>query len=164
MEYYISEGGQRIGPLQESELIARGITANTQVWCAGMATWAPACQVPSLAHIFYSQPAGSAYQQPYAPPYLQAPLPPKSWMVEAILVTLFCCLPLGIVGIVKASNASSRYAAGDYQGAEQASREAGKWTKWGFFLSLAGIALYLLIIVGVSIIMMTVSFSGNHSL
>ncbi len=28
--------------------------------------------------------------------------PPKNHLVEAILVTLFCCLPFGIVGIVNA--------------------------------------------------------------
>ena len=29
--------------------------------------------------------------------------PPKNWLVESILVTLFCCLPLGIAGIINAS-------------------------------------------------------------
>ena len=28
---------------------------------------------------------------------------PKTWLVESILVTLFCCLPFGIVGIVNAA-------------------------------------------------------------
>jgi len=33
--------------------------------------------------------------------------PPKSWLVESILVTLFCCLPFGIAGIVNASRVES---------------------------------------------------------
>lgn len=28
---------------------------------------------------------------------------PKTWMAESILVTVFCCLPFGIAGIVFAS-------------------------------------------------------------
>ena len=71
---------------------------------------------------------------------------PKTWLVESILVTLFCCLPLGIVGIIKAANVSSLYHAGRYQEAEQSSREAAKWTKWGFWLSLIGGILYGIVV------------------
>lgn len=35
---------------------------------------------------------------------------PKTWMAESILVTVFCCLPFGIAGIVFASKVSSLYA------------------------------------------------------
>lgn len=72
------------------------------------------------------------------------PAPPKNWLVESILVTIFCCLPLGIVGIVNASQVNSRMASGDYDGAERASREAGKWTKIGFFVGIGVIVLYFL--------------------
>jgi hypothetical protein len=43
-------------------------------------------------------------------------------------VTLFCCLPTGIVGIIYASQVSSRLSVGDYQGAVHASRLARLWT------------------------------------
>lgn len=69
---------------------------------------------------------------------------PKNWLVESILVTLFCCLPFGIVGIVNAANVNSRFDAGDLAGADKASQEAGKWTKIGFFVGLAGIVIYVL--------------------
>lgn len=72
------------------------------------------------------------------------PSQPKNWLAEAILVTLFCCLPLGIVAIVNAAQVSSRMATGDYEGAMRASREAGKWTKWSFFIGIAGIVLYMI--------------------
>lgn len=72
--------------------------------------------------------------------------PPKNWLVESILVTIFCCLPFGIVGIVNAANVNSRLAVGDYAGAVQASQQAGKWTKIGFFVSLAGLLLYIVFI------------------
>lgn len=77
----------------------------------------------------------------------QTPLPqtpPKNWLVESILVTLFCCLPFGVAGIVFASQVNSKFAAGDYNGAMQASRDAAKWTKIGFFVGLAVIAAYFI--------------------
>lgn len=77
--------------------------------------------------------------------------PPKTWLVESILVTLFCCLPFGIAGIVNAAKVESRFYANDIEGAQRASSEAGKWTKIGFFIGIAGIAIYfILMILGVA--------------
>lgn len=61
---------------------------------------------------------------------------PKNWLVESILATLFCCLPLGIVGIINAAKVNSTYDAGDVAGALKASGEAKKWTKLAFILGL----------------------------
>ena len=63
--------------------------------------------------------------------------PPKSWLIESILVTIFCCLPLGIVGIIHASKVENRFYAGDIEGAQRASLDAGKWTKITFFTGIA---------------------------
>lgn len=71
---------------------------------------------------------------------------PKNWLVESILVTLFCCLPFGIVGIINATNVNSKYDAGDLQGAIRASAEAGKWTKLGFWIGVGLVVLYLALI------------------
>jgi hypothetical protein len=68
---------------------------------------------------------------------------PKNWLVESILVTIFCCLPFGIAGIVFATQVNSKYTAGDYAGALKASQDAGRWTKIGFWIGLALIAAYL---------------------
>lgn len=73
--------------------------------------------------------------------------PPKSWLLESILVTLFCCLPFGIVGIINASKVESRYYAGDHMGAMRAASEAGKWTKIGFWVGIAGIVIYFVFFV-----------------
>ena len=70
--------------------------------------------------------------------------PPKNWLVESILVTLFCCLPFGIAGIVFAAQVNSKWTAGDYTGALQSSKDAGKWTKIGFFVGIGVIVLYCL--------------------
>lgn len=80
-------------------------------------------------------------------PYSQPAVPrPKNWLVESILVTIFCCLPLGIVGIVNAAQINGRYDRGDYKGALDASKQVGKWTKIGFGIGIAGIVLYVLFI------------------
>ena len=80
-------------------------------------------------------------------PFGNAPQPqPKNWLVESILVTLFCCLPFGIAGIVNAANVNSRWAAGDYAGAQAASAAAGKWTKIGLYCGIAGIILYVIFV------------------
>ena len=73
-------------------------------------------------------------------------LPPKSWLVESILVTILCCLPLGIAGIVNASKVESRWYAGDKAGARRASEEAGRWTKIGFFGGIVIIIVYAILI------------------
>ncbi len=86
------------------------------------------------------EPTNYGQQSPIQPP------PPKNWLVESILVTLFCCLPFGIAGIVFAAQVSSKYSVGDYEGALQASREAGKWTKIGFFIGLGVVVLYVIAI------------------
>lgn len=83
-------------------------------------------------------------EQSYIPPTGMPPVAPKNWLVESILVTIFCCLPFGIVGIINAANVNSRMAVGDYAGAQEASRNAGKWTKIGFWVGISGIVLYLL--------------------
>ncbi|HFS66866.1 MAG TPA: CD225/dispanin family protein [Flavobacteriia bacterium] len=71
---------------------------------------------------------------------------PKTWLLESILVTLFCCLPLGIVGIINAANVSSKYESGDIEGAKKASAEAAKWTKYGFIAGIVVILVYLVFI------------------
>ncbi len=80
--------------------------------------------------------------------------PPKTWLVESILVTILCCLPFGIAGIVYASKVESLFNSGDIQGAKNASKEAGKWTKIGLGIGLSVVVLYIIFmvaIVGVSI-------------
>lgn len=72
--------------------------------------------------------------------------PPKSWLVESILVTIFCCLPFGIAGIVNAAKVESRYYAGDVDAAQRASANAKKWTLIGLGLGLSGVVIYVVLI------------------
>lgn len=48
-------------------------------------------------------------------------------LVWAILSTLLCCLPFGIVSIVYASQVDGRRMSGDVQGARELSHKAKMW-------------------------------------
>lgn len=83
-------------------------------------------------------PTGPGGPGPYVPNYL----------VQSILVTIFCCLPTGIAAIVFASQVNAKLAAGDISGAQASSANAKKW----IMISLiAGI-----IVIGLTILMQCV--------
>lgn len=67
---------------------------------------------------------------------------PKNYLVESILVTIFCCMPFGIAGIVFASQVNSKFSAGDYEGAIRASKDAKKWMNWGLISGIVIAVLY----------------------
>ncbi len=56
----------------------------------------------------------------------------------AILSTLLCCLPLGVVSIVFAAQVNSKWASGDYEGARRASKNAKNWAIWSAILGVVG--------------------------
>ena len=55
------------------------------------------------------------------------PAKPDNNMLWAILSTVCCCLPFGIVSIVYASKVDGLYRAGLFDEAQRASDEAKKW-------------------------------------
>lgn len=73
--------------------------------------------------------------------------PPKTWLVESILVTILCCLPLGIVGIINATKVESKFYAGDIEGSLRASEDAKKWTKIGLICGLVVVAIYVVLLI-----------------
>ena len=60
-----------------------------------------------------------------------------TYLAHSILVTLFCCVPFGIVGIVYAAQVNSKLASGDYAGAVEASNKARTWCWVSFGIGLA---------------------------
>ncbi|HEX8904672.1 MAG TPA: CD225/dispanin family protein, partial [Longimicrobiaceae bacterium] len=68
----------------------------------------------------YGSPPGGGYGG-------QPPQQIPNYQVQAILVTLCCCLPLGVVSIVYATQVNSKRDSGDIQGAMAASANAKKW-------------------------------------
>ncbi len=65
-----------------------------------------------------------------------------TYLVPAILVTMFCCLPLGIPAIAFAAIASNHLASGNKAAAITASNSAKTWCGISFFCGLALIALF----------------------
>jgi hypothetical protein len=59
-----------------------------------------------------------------------------NYLVQAILCTLCCCLPFGIVAIVYAAQVNSKLAGGDFHGALNASQNARTWCWVAFALGL----------------------------
>lgn len=78
---------------------------------------------------------------------------PDNFLVWSILATIFCCLPFGIVAIVKSSKVDKLWYVGDYEGAWDEARSARTWFWWSFALGLVFEITYLLIylIAGVAI-------------
>lgn len=148
MQYYMHINGQQVGPFDESLLMLNGLTPTTPVWADGMTGWMPANQVAALSYLFVGQVPPNYGAPQYAQPQYQSnrPMPPTN-LVWGILVTIFCCVPFGIVSIVKASQVSSLYNQGKYLEAEEASNSAGKWAMWGAISSVIFAVLYILCLI-----------------
>ena len=84
-------------------------------------------------------PQGQYGQPPYGP---QGPMPPSSNMVWAILTTLLCCLPFGIVAIVYASKVDGLWQGGFYDAAYQAANKAKTWSIVAAACGLVGSIIY----------------------
>ncbi|MBQ4916934.1 MAG: CD225/dispanin family protein [Muribaculaceae bacterium] len=68
---------------------------------------------------------------------------PDNYLVWAILSTVFCCLPLGIVAIVKASKVDALWAQGLQEEAIEAANDAKKWSIIGAVAGVLGVVLYV---------------------
>jgi hypothetical protein len=140
--YYANAGEERQGPVSAGQIKLlfqrQQIDHQTQLWCEGMYDWMP---LGALARQFDLDGAAMDGAQvptnPYARPAASGQvgtgpkLPPvPNHLLWAILTTLFCCLPMGIVSIVYAVKVDRHRADGDLQAARAASRAAGQWAFW----------------------------------
>lgn len=80
------------------------------------------------------------------PTHNPSPIPPDNNLVWAILCTVLCCIPFGIVSIVKASKVNTLWAQGDYVGAQKAASDAKKWAIWGAIIGPLAIILFYIVI------------------
>ena len=78
--------------------------------------------------------------------------PPNNNLVWAILTTLFCCLPFGIVSIVKAAEVNGKWAAGDYAGAQASAAAAKKWAIVSAIVAVGVAVLYFIFIAGLGVL------------
>ena len=104
---------------------------------------APGYGAPGYGAPGYGQ-AGYGYGAPGGPP-------PDNYLVWAILSTLLCCLPAGIVSIVKSSQVSSKWAQGDVAGAQKSSEDAKRWAIIAAAVGLVVTVGYVILVVAVGI-------------
>ena len=71
---------------------------------------------------------------------------PDNNMLWAILSTLFCCLPLGIVAIINAAKVDGLYRSGDYSGAQEAADNAKKYAQYGLVIGIIWIVICFFIL------------------
>ncbi len=157
--FYLDKNNQQQGPISPQQFIAYGVTADTLVWCNGMDNWTRAGNISELNEFVSAQNTNTP-PPPHQPNmgnnnHSQPPLYnmnvghqgatppcPDSNMVWAILSTICCCLPCGIVSIVYASKVNSRYLTGDYLGAVEASSKAKTWAIVSLVLGLVWSTIY----------------------
>lgn len=105
-------------------------------------------------------PPSGGYGSPPPPPpgggYGGGSQPPPNHLVWAILSTIFCCLPLGVVSIVFAAQVNGKHASGDIAGAQEASRKARSFALWSTIIGAVVIVLYI-----VGLVAFGLSFSGS---
>ena len=73
---------------------------------------------------------------------------PDNYLVWSILTTVLCCLPFGIVAIVKSSKVDTLWAQGYYDEAIKSANDAKKWCIIGAVSSVIFEILYVVFIIG----------------
>lgn len=148
MKIWIYLNGLQQGPYTLDQVKLLPIDANTPVWYDGLPQWTPAGQAAATAPLFvapqqpfaptqddvYASPVSPAYTAPGDPRmvFVQAPPRPKTYMVWSVILTILCCSPFALAGIITGAISSSRYAAGNYAGAQSMSNV----TEWLLIISI----------------------------
>lgn len=83
--------------------------------------------------------------------HLSTPAVPNH-LVWAILATLFCCLPFGIVSIVYASKVDGLRLSGNLHGAIEMSDKARNWALLAMLSPLIGVVLWFLFFGGLAML------------
>ena len=83
---------------------------------------------------------------------------PDNNLVWAILCTTLCCLPLGVVAIVKACSVDRLWLQGRYDEAKAAAKSAKRFSIWGIVIAALGILLYFMLLI------VAMTFGGSAAL
>lgn len=174
MSYHVGRDGRQLGVFSlediRSKLASGEFHTSDLGWTEGMAGWktlgelvpehpsAPAQSAAEpppqpLSRKELMQPRNGADSSDYASSHKRSSSSrrrskPENHLVGAILATLFCCLPFGVVAIVYASQVDTKHFSGDYHGARQAAQNAQNWM-WisfgvGLITTLGAMALTLM--------------------
>src|SRR5687768_15957118 len=131
------------GPItldQMQQWIAEGrVNAQTLVWSETSNNWKPIGAYAEFAAAVPPLPPGAT-----PPPMTGMPQGsrPSNYLVPAILSTICCCLPFGIVAIVYAAQVNGKWDAGDSQGAQDAAKKAKMWIWVSVIATVVATAAY----------------------
>lgn len=163
MQYYYHKNGEQVGPIELEELLKAPLEPETLVWQEGLPNWKPAKEFPELSQLFAPE-MTYAHQKPEPP---QAPqeanscssqkehrnyasllttTPPPSYLPWAILVTIFCCWPLGIPAIVYASKVGKYFAMKEYLLAKKCSNLARNWMIASIVVGFVAVIIWFILI------------------
>lgn len=70
-----------------------------------------------------------------------------NYLWQSIVVTVLCCLPLGIPAIVYASKVNNALMQGNQAAAKQASDSAKMWCIISLVAGIVGIGLYMIVMI-----------------
>ena len=134
-EASVADGGQDAAARSETAIVGQPYEAEQPVRPQG--NWANQTANTSWQ-------AQGEVQQPDAP----GPCPPTN-LVWAIISTICCCLPAGIVAIIYSVKVTNKYNMGDFKGAERASETSAWWCIAAIVLGIISAPLvYLLPMLG----------------
>lgn len=160
MNYWIILNNAQHGPMTLEELASNpAVDLSTPLWHEGLPDWVTVGDVPETAAAVaaamasrgdsrrhqayapqgyhYSQTAGGqGFGQTFNQQQGDMPPMPSTHLTAAILSTICCCLPLGIVAIFYAAKVSPAYMSGNYEAAVKASSRAEMWVILAFTLGI----------------------------
>ncbi|MEU0534296.1 CD225/dispanin family protein [Amycolatopsis tolypomycina] len=94
-----------------------------------------------------NQPGGQPNYPGGQPGGYQPGPPPSNNLVWAILTTILCCLPFGIVSIVQAAKVNGLWAQGQTAAAQEAANSAKKWAIISAIVGVAWLVLWIILMV-----------------
>lgn len=153
--------GQEISP-QDNLVLCNGCGKPYHAHC-----WAQygRCQTQGCEGTPVYQPVGEAaapppYQYQAGPAAPAASGTVQNHLVWAILATLFCCLPFGVVAIIYSSQVSGHISAGNYDAAVQSSNKARGWC---LAATITGAVVILISVLAgiIPVILSLISYTGD---
>lgn len=145
MKIWVYLNGIQQGPYTIEQLKLMPIDSNTPVWFEGMAQWMPVGNTSLAAQLFGdsqtpdSTPTTGSGTASEAREISNEPIAkrPPTYLVWNIVLTVLCCSPVSLAGIITGALSSSRYASGDIKGAERLSNA----TEWLVIISIVWVIL-----------------------
>ena len=76
----------------------------------------------------------------------------SNYLAPAVVVTVFCCMPLGIVALIYAAQVNGRQIAGQWEEAKKSSETARLWSWIAFGAGIVFWTCYIILIVVIMVL------------